>query len=56
MGKDPFNPMSQRNSVLSDVIAPKDFMSLLSNLLPLMSKISNLFKVDNSLNPIKKKK
>ena len=54
IGKDPFNPMWQRTSVSSDVIAPKDFMTRLSNLLPLMAKISNFFKLDNPLNLVKK--
>ena len=53
MEKDPFNPMLQIANVLSDVIALKDFKALLSNSLPLMSKISNFFKLDNPLNPIK---
>ena len=54
IGKDPFSPMRQRTSVLSDVIVPKDFMTLLSNSLPLMAKISNFFKLDNPLNLVKK--
>ena len=54
IGKDPFSPMRQRTSVLNDVIAPKDFMTLLSNSLPLMAKISNFFKLNNPLNLVKK--
>ena len=53
MEKDPFSPMLERTSVLSDVIVPKDFKALLLNSLPLMSKISNFFKLDNLLNPVK---
>ena len=53
MEKDSFSPMLQIANVLSDVIVPKDFKALLSNLLPLMSKISNFFKLDNPLNLVK---
>ena len=55
MGKDPSCLILQRPSVLSDVIVPKDIMALLSNSLPLMSKISNFSKLESPSNPIKER-
>ena len=55
MEKDSFSPMLQIANVLSDVIVPKDIMALLSNSLPLMSKISNFSKLESPSNPIKER-